>query len=544
MTYIEVFLLLGGLGMFLFGMHLMGAGLRNVAGDRLQGILDKATRRPVMGVLLGIGATVLVQSSGATTIMSIGFVGSALMTLEQSVGVIMGANIGTTVTGQIIAFHLTDIAPLIIFIGAVIFLFLSKRDRIRSVSQIILGFGLLFEGFGLMDGAVAPLKESEIVIEVLDTLSNPFLAMLIGLAVTVILQSSSSSVGIFQVFAMEGLIDVRIAVFMVIGSNIGAVVPAFLAAIGMNREGKRTAMVSLIFNVFRTVLCAALLLIFPQIFDLFIGLSASPARQIANMHSAMAVFSVLVMLPFTGQIAALSRKLIPVTEKEARTARKKLVYITNLKNVPVAIALSQARLEMIRMAHLSEENLREAIENFFDPSQEAIDMIAQREEVVDYLCYNITGALVAVDITQLSEQQLNQLGGMIRCTEDFERVSDHAQNIAEYAQRIISEKLPFTADGLEDMRMLSDKAMKAVSMSVRIYEDHEYSLIEESYRLEAEVDDLNDLILNHHTARLMRNECDPRSGVVYTEMATDLERAADHAHNVVKGIDGVAVPIA
>ena len=537
MTFVEIFLLAGGLGMFLFGMNIMGTGLRSLAGDKLQGILEKATRKPILGVALGVGATALIQSSGATTIMTIGFVSSGMMTLEQSIGVVMGANIGTTVTGQIIAFHLTDFAPLILLIGAVLYLFV-KNDRVRAAAQIILGFGMLFVGVKLMGDAVEPLRSSPEVIAALDRLANPFLAVVIGIVIAAVLQSSSSAVGIIQIFAMQGLLDVRMAVFMVVGTSIGAVVPELLASLSSSRNGKRVAVSALIFNIFRVILCTAVLLIFPQILNAVTASPMAPARQIAVMHTAMAIVAVLVMLPFTKGIAALSRKFLPITEKEMRSAQKKLIYITNL-DVPVGMKLAQIRLEMMRMAHMALDNLRLAIDSFFERDAEKAEVVKDTEEVVDYLCHHVTSALVSVRTASLSEQQLNQIGAMLKCASDFERISDHAENVAEYTESVISHNNSFSEAGQKDMRELCDKALHAVELSIDIYENRKLELIPESNDLEEVVDELNRSLVDRHVDRVMKGECDPRSGVLFAEMASDLERAADHAHNVVKAVDGV-----
>ena len=537
MTFVEIFLLGGGLGLFLFGMNIMGTGLKSLAGDQLQGILEKATSKPILGVALGTGATALIQSSGATTIMTIGFVSSGMMTLEQSIGVVMGANIGTTVTGQIIAFHLTDFAPLILLIGAVLFLFI-KNDRVRAAAQIILGFGMLFVGVKLMGDAVEPLRSSPEVIAALDRLANPWLAMVIGMVIAGVLQSSSSSVGIIQIFAMQGLLDVRMAVFMVVGTSIGAVVPELLASLSSTRNGKRVAVSALIFNVFRVIICMAVLLLIPQILDAVTVSGMSVARQIAVMHTAMAIVCVLVMLPFTKGIAKLARKILPITEKEMRSAQKKLIYITNL-DVPVGVKLAQIRLEMMRMAHMASDNLKLAIESFFERDGEKSEVVKDTEEVVDYLCHHVTSALVSVRTATLSDQQLNQLGGMLKCASDFERISDHAENISEYTDSVIAHNNSFSDAGQSDMHELCEKALRAVEMSIDIYENRRIELIPESNALEEEVDELNRSLVDRHVERVMKGVCNPRSGVLFAEMASDLERAADHAHNVVKALDGV-----
>ena len=376
------------------------------------------------------------------------------------------------------------------------------------------------------------------MIEALDRLANPFLAVAIGLVIAAVLQSSSSAVGIIQIFAMQGLLDVRMAVFMVVGTSIGAVVPEILASLSSSRNGKRVAVSALIFNVFRVILCTAVLLIFPQILDAVTASSMAPARQIAVMHTAMAIVAVLVMLPFTKGIAALARKVLPITEKEMRSAQKKLVYITNL-DVPVGMKLAQIRLEMMRMAHMALDNLRLAIDSFFERDAEKAEVVKDTEEVVDYLCHHVTSALVSVRTADLSEQQLNQIGAMLKCASDFERISDHAENVAEYTESVISHNNSFSEAGQKDMRELCDKALHAVEMSIDIYENRKLELIPESNDLEEVVDELNRSLVDRHVERVMKGDCDPRSGVLFAEMASDLERAADHAHNVVKAVGGV-----
>lgn len=531
MSIFEVFLLLGGIGMFLYGMHIMGDGLKGVAGDQLRVILERATRNPVLGVLLGAGVTMLIQSSGATTVMSIGFVSAGLMSLPQAASVIMGANIGTTITSQIIAFDFGAFAPIILFVGAVMLLFFQKK-AVRNIGMIVLGFGMLFTGISTMGDAIAPLRESEEFTSILLKMNNPFLAVLIGLVFTAILQSSSSSVGIIQTFALQGLLDIRFAVFMVIGTSIGACTPAIISAFAASRDGKRAALLSVIFNFFRTIVCFIPLWLFPGIIDAIISLSPSdPARQIANAHVLMAIFAVLIELPFVNQIVGLSRRFLPVTEEEQRRVEKKLVYISNL-NVPPAIALSQARHEVCRMAHITKENLELSLEAFFERNDAKIAEVVETEQTINYLNHAITSALVSIRSPELSETEQAQLGMMIRAVTDIERIGDHAENITEYAQTAIDENVVFSEAANQEILDLADSVVQAVALGISIYEDYRYDQIIVAEDLEEHVDALKQLCIENHIARLMQETCQPRSGLIFTDMATDLERCADHANNI------------
>ncbi len=318
MSILEFFSMLGGVGLFLYGMTIMSSGLQNAAGDKIRVILEHVTSNKLIGVILGIGVTVLIQSSSATDMMVIGFVNSGLMTLAQAILVIMGANIGTTITAQITAFDLASFAPILLFIGCIMYLFI-KKPYVKHIGSIILGFGMLFVGISLIKDAIRPLAQSQPFINFLSRLSNPALAVLFGLAFTALLQSSSSSTVIFQAFAIQGLLEYHTAVYLVIGAAIGSVFPNILASLTTNRNGKRTALLNLTFNLFRAGILCFLLALFPGILDLIQRLSPNDiGRQIANTHTLFAIFAVLVMLPFSAQIARLTEKLIPILPEETR----------------------------------------------------------------------------------------------------------------------------------------------------------------------------------------------------------------------------------
>lgn len=376
MSIADVFSLLGGVGLFLFGMTMMSSGLKNACGENLQQILEKATKNKYIAILIGIGVTMLIQSSSATDVMVIGFVNSGMMTLSQAVGVIMGANVGTTITAQITAFDLASDAPLILFIGVILYLFVKQR-LVKHFGEIIMGFGMLFVGISIMKAAILPLSETETFIRFMTNLDNPAIALLFGIGFTALLQSSSSSTVIFQTFAVDGILNFNTVAYLVIGAAIGSVTPNILASLTTNRNGKRSALLNLIFNIFRAVILIALINIFPQILTWIQSLSPNDiGRQIANMHTIFAIIAVVVEMPFTDQIIKLTEKIIPLKEEESETLEeRKLKYMVNLGTLPQGVAIAQAHKEVTRMGRIAAKNLRNSVRCFFNYKPELADSV-------------------------------------------------------------------------------------------------------------------------------------------------------------------------
>ena len=376
MTLYEFFSLLGGVGLFLYGMTIMSTGLRNACGEKLKTILEYATRNKYISVLVGIAVTLLIQSSSATDVMVIGFVNSGLMTLSQAIGVIMGANIGTTVTAQITAFNISAYAPVILFTGAVMYLFMGK-PIVKHVGCVIMGFGMLFQGVSLMKTAIAPLAATPAFIALVSGLRNPMITVLFGVAFTALLQSSSSATVIFQAFAMESIIHYHTAAYLCIGAAIGSVTPNLLAGLTSSRNGKRTALLNLIFNLLRATLLMTLLAIFPGIFDFIQSLAPDNiGRQIANTHTIFAIFSVITILPFTGYIVKLTQIIMPLKPEESKVVEeRKLLYINDPDKVPPSVALEQAHKEICRMGNIALANLRMAVMDFFNPDSSKKAMV-------------------------------------------------------------------------------------------------------------------------------------------------------------------------
>lgn len=533
MELLDVFVLLGGVGLFLYGMTQMSSGLKAAAGDNLRIILQKATSNRIVSIGVGVLVTLMIQSSSATDVMVIGFVNAGLMNLSQAIGVIMGANIGTTVTAQLAAFNLSDYAPVILFVGAVMYLFL-KNGLLKNIGAVILGFGMLFEGIGLMKTAIAPLSQSEGFISLLSGLNNPVLAILFGVAFTALLQSSSSSIVIFQTFAAQGILSYQTAVYLVLGAAVGSVTPNLLASITANRNGKRSAILNLLFNLIRCVVIGVIVSLFPQPLHLIQALSPGDiARQIANTHTIFAIFAVLVELPFAEYIVKLAEKIIPVQEEETRKSKdQRLVYLNSLDSLPAAVALGQAQLEVSRMGQFALENLRTSIEYFFDLEEEKAQAVMDQEDTVDYLDHNITQALIDMRYHHLPPRDLNRLGRLLLDVSDIERISDHAVNIVEYRQKLDWRKGTLSEASLKDLHRIADATLKSVEYGLQLFAENRFGDLPVLEQLEAIVNQEQERCIGNHVERMMDAVCDPMGGVIYSDMVTDLERCSDHIINV------------
>lgn len=537
MTKYELFVLLGGIGLFLYGMSLMSQGLRNACGENLQKILEGATKSKLRAVLVGVAITILIQSSSATDVMVIGFVNSGLMTLSQAIGVIMGANIGTTITAQVTAFNLSAYAPVILFVGAVIFIFV-KKQLVKHIGSIIMGFGMLFEGIALMKSAISPLAETQEFVGFVSSMSNPIVLVIFGVLFTALLQSSSSATVIFQAFAIQGILTYQSSVYLLIGSAIGSVTPNLLASLTTNREGKRTALLNLLFNLFRAAILLCLITIFPVILTWIPMLSPDNiGRQIANTHTIFAIFAVLVMLPFSERIVKLSQRILkPRPDEICLMEEKKLHYMNNIGQVPPAIILTQARKEITRMGSIASSNLEMAIESFFNQDGRKGDEALQMEEVVDYLNKAIVDKLVELHAVSLSQKDMNTVHNMMLVVSHFERISDYAENVVEYAERMKNANAVLSENGKQDLYDLAMMCQKEVALSVEIFGDAKIELLQQAEELEENVDNKQVEIIDGHVKRLANAGCNPLAGVIFTDMANDLERCSDHAISVARTV--------
>lgn len=532
MSITDIFKLLGGVGLFLFGMSIMSTGLKNACGDNLQNILEHATRNKFVAVLAGLSMTVLVQSSSATDVMVIGFVNSGMMSLPQAIGVIMGANIGTTITAQITAFNLALYTPFVLFIGAVMYLFF-KKSIVKHIGSIIMGFGMLFAGITMIKEVVAPLKDSAEFIGFMTTLENPAAAVIFGIGFTALLQSSSSSIVIFQTFVVQGLIGYDTAVYLVIGAAIGSVTPNLLASLTANREGKRTAILNLLFNLFRAALLIFLINIMP-LTDWIRQLSPNDVgRQIANTHTIFAVIAVLVALPLSNRIIWLAEKIIPIDPAEnQKNADRSLVYMNQLSNIPVAVALHQTQREISRMGKISADNLNRAIECFFDYDNEKATAVRTNEETVNILNHSIADAMVQLRTLDLNTDNMRRVSMMTIAVTDIERISDHAENIVEYIEEMNQKKATLSDSAIEELKAMSRDTIEAIYLSIEIFSTEDYSRLDEIEQLETNVDNYEKELIHNHVERLMNDNCNGLSGIIFSDIVTDLERCSDHAINL------------
>ena len=531
MTIAQFLSLLGGVGLFLFGMSIMSTGLKNSCGDNLQLILEKATTNKIVAVLVGIAMTVLVQSSSATDVMVIGFVNSGMMALSQAIGVILGANIGTTITAQITAFNIATFTPFLLFIGAVMYLFL-KNNLTKHIGSVIMGFGMLFQGITIMKAAIAPLSKSELFVNFLSTLKNPFLALLFGIAFTALLQSSSSSTVIFQAFVVQGILDYDIAVYLVIGAAIGSVTPNLLASLTANRNGKRSAILNLLFNVIRALVIILIINVTPLL-SWIQSTSADPGRQIANTHTIFALIAVCIIFPFTDYIIKLTYTFIPELPEETRAAEdRQLVFMSQVTNVPPNMAIHQAQLEAARMGAIAAENFEKAIDCFFDYSPEKVEDVEEREETVNILNHAIQDAMVKLQALNLTPENLRKISAITIAVTDMERISDHAENIIEYATRMKNKKTKLSKKAAKELKDMAENSMEEVELALEIFTSENYENLPKIEKLEAKVDKQEKQLINHHVERLMDNKCEPIAGVIFSDMVTDLERCADHAINI------------
>lgn len=528
MKITDLFALLGGLALFLYGMKIMGDGLELVAGSQLQKILEKLTTNRVLGMLVGVAVTAVIQSSSATTVMVVGFVNAGLMNLSQAVGVIMGANIGTTVTGQLIALDIGAIAPVIAFIGVLLILF-AKKKRINYLGMVIIGLGMLFIGMGTMSDAMTPLREVQAFRDLMTNFTNPFIGVLTGLIVTCIIQSSSASVGILQALAGQGLIGIGGAMYVVFGQNIGTCITAMLASIGSNKNARRAALCHVLFNVFGTVLFIVISFILPFGHWMEMLAPGNTVRQIANLHTIFNIVTTALLLPFGSILVKIALKIIKGEDKVEN--QMKLEFIDKTKAIDTSIALISMDAELHRMENITRDNFLLATSDFCAPTAEIITQINYQEDLIDFLNKEIKKYIIKTNELNLSKESAKAVNRLLVITSNYERIGDHALNIAEHAQHCVERKLSFSTAGLKELgdikntiqEMFTISNNKALSPAERK---------EKVYFLEAQVDRYTEEYRKNHIERVTNNECDIEAGMLFDEILTDLERIADHLMNI------------
>ena len=525
--------LLGGLGLFLFGMNFMSQGLQKAAGARLRTIWEAMTKNKIIAVLFGALFTAIVQSSGATTVMVVSFVNAGIMSLSQSVGIIFGANIGTTITSQLVAFNLTGVAPLILFAGAVLLMF-GKRPMIKKVGEVILGFGALFLGISMMKDSMALLPgQYPMVLEVLSTLNNPFLGIILGTLVTVIVQSSSVTVSILLLMASQGLLDLSVCFYVILGCNIGSCTPAVLASLGAKKDAQRAAAIHVMFNVFGMVIIGILLGFGMSHFEPFIlRISGSDiGRCVANADTLYKSFQTLIFLPLSGQFVALTKKIISGEDK-AEEKGYQLLYIGKHNQFSPSTAVVDTTREIERMGNMAKENLNHAMEAFFEGSDEKIAEVYETEKQIDFLSHELTDYLVKINQLQLPVVDAQRIGGLFHVVIDIERIGDHAENIADFAVKSKAEDLNFTKKGSKEILEMHEKTMEILGKSLEMFVSLDAKNLPDIIELEDSIDRMERELQENHVKRMGKGKCSPMAGIIFTDLVTGLERVADHATNI------------
>ncbi len=535
MSITMIFLLLGGLGMFLFGMKMMSDGLEKAAGDRMRRVLEILTTNRFSAVGVGAGVTALIQSSSATTVMIVGFVNAGLMSLLQATGVIMGANIGTTITAQLIAFKLSDIAPFILFAGMLMTVFIKKK-KISKYGEIVLGFGILFVGLSLMSDAMRPLRDNEAFRDFFVSFENPLIGVLVGAVVTAVIQSSSASVGILQSLAVTGLLGLNSAVYVILGQNIGTCATAVLSAVGTNANSKRTAGIHLMFNIIGSVFYLVLIMIFPNIIGLVESVSPGDIpRQIANFHTLFNISVTILLFPFMKIMVSIITRIIP-EKKTERDMEKRLLYLDKRIAQTPAIALRQVLKELNRMGTISADNMKRSLEAFFEADEQKAGKVLEVENTIDYLCDSISNYLIEFNALDLSEGDMKVMGSLHHVLIDLERIGDHAENVAEFALMLSERSVDMSPEGKSELSEMADKTMETLNSSLDVFKDRDAGRISIIEELEQEVDYMKKAYIANHVNRLQDKACDPQAGVLFTNMITTLERVSDHALNIAQSL--------
>ena len=531
--------LLGGLGLFIFGMNLMSSGIERAAGSGLRSIVEKLAKNKFMGLITGLIFTAVIQSSSAATVMVVSFVNSGLMTLAEASGIILGANIGTTVTALLVALKLSAIAPLFVFAGAVMYNFI-KEPMTEKMGQILLGFGVLFVGISTMSSAMGTLKDTPVVIETLSHFTNPVLGILMGLVITSVVQSSSVTVSILVVMASQGLIDLRISMFVILGCNIGACTSAVLASLSGNKNSKRSALIHLLFNIFGTILMFVLLLLFGDFIEHIIttlsGGGTDPGslgRNIAFAHLTFKVFQVIVFYPFMDLIIKLTYVLVrgeEIDEKVAGTYRLKYIGDHAIPNPTVAIYLAVEEME--RMARKAFGSLNLAVTCLMDNNTEDVNMVHETEEYIDYLDENISDYLVKINRDTLPLPDANRIAAYFHVVNDIERIGDHADNIAKIVTELSEEELSLSDESKSELKGMMKLVNTILEKSLYMFVTGDTAEMKTVADIEDEIDVMERDLQSKHIKRLNEGKCSAQVGIYFSDIVSALERVSDHAINI------------
>ena len=523
----------GGLGLFLFGMRLMSDSIEKVAGAKLRRILEIFTTNRFMGMIVGIIFTGIIQSSSACTAMVVSFVNAGLMNLYQAAGVIFGANIGTTITSQLVSFNLSEIAPVILLTGVLVAMFCGKQN-VKQAAEIVVGFGILFLGLQTMSGAMAGMKDVPEVVNLLGSLKNPLLATLTGTLLTSIIQSSSVTVSIVLLMANQDLLTLPICLYIILGCNIGACTTALLASLSGKKDAKRAALIHFWFNVIGTILIYIILAVaMNPVIHLIQSVSADNGRFVANAHTIIKIFQVIVLFPFSGLIVKLSILCVPGEDKKVGYRESyQLKYIGSKVVFNPATAVVEVIKELDRMASLASENLNRAMNALITLDEDDIAEVYEVEKNINFLNHAITNYLVKINQSTLPIEDLKSIGALFHVVNDIERIGDHAENVADAAVQRKESGASFSKEAQRELGEMLDMVNELVRYAVQMFVTSDESHMQEIVSLEDKIDAKEKELQQMHVERLTRGECTPEAGMIFSDIASGLERVADHATNI------------
>ena len=544
--------LLGGLALFLHGMQMMSSGLEAAAGSKMKEILERLTANRFLGVLVGAAITAVIQSSSATTVMVVGFVNAGMMTLNQAVWIIMGANIGTTVTGLLIALDVGALAPMIAFIGVVLMVFI-KEPKLQHIGQILTGLGVLFIGMDMMSSSMVPLRESEAFINIMSNFSNPVLGILAGALFTAVIQSSSASVGILQALANSGIIAYSSSVFVLFGQNIGTCITAVLASIGTNRNAKRATIIHLMFNIIGTIIFTTLFLLFPiasvidgslvlpgQLGAAISGLvPGTPAGQIALTHTTFNIVTTILLLPLGNYLAKLAVRILPEQpEPEAEEGTMTLAYLTPIGSTGKegglgvsAIVIDQLRHELNRMLSMARDNVSDSFEAVLARDENQLTQVEEREEYIDFLNREISRYVSHLISIETNEQGSAVVSSFFTISGNIERIGDHADNLAGYTRLLTAKQIEFSEVAQGEIRQMRDICLEAIS-SLLYHQAGQPDWLMDVAQMEQRIDDMTAQFRRSQLERMKEGVCNEEACILYSELLTDFERIGDHVLNI------------
>ena len=524
--------LIGGLGLFLYGMTLMSDSLEKAAGAKLRGVLELFTKNRYVGIIVGVVFTAIIQSSSAATVMVVSFVNAGLMTLYQAIGVIYGANIGTTVTSQLVSFNLSQYAPVFIMAG-VLMLMIFKNPTVKKAGEVVIGFGILFLGISTMSSSMGALKELPAIQNLFMSLDNRFFALLLGLVITAIVQSSSVTVSIVLLLAQQGLLPLKICFFIILGCNIGACMSAMLASLSGKKNAKRAALIHLLFNIIGSIIMAVILLIGSDWIEaLIMHISGGNlGRCVANTHTIFKVFQVIILMPFMSWIVKLTYLIVPGEDNDVEDEYE-MKYSGDGDRLSSATAIPQVCSEISHMGEIAIGNLEKALDALLTKDDKAAKEVFEVEKRIDYMNKEITDYLVKANQISLPVGDRKKLGALFHVVSDIERVGDHAENIAEDVEKLIDMKEDINGMAGDEIRRMQEMTVKILHLSMDMFNLEDDSHLQEILDLENAIDAKERELQDLHVKCLTKGECSAQVGMMFSDLASNLERVADHATNI------------